>query len=135
MFLLHVLLDLLLRALPYVATGAMFAVVATLMIRRDLVELALANGLSWKDKLNADPYWTDGSELLPGFRVAPVVRAQIMANRVQRFRTERLENLGKRMDKVEKQLKKSIREGRISRLAYRLVSDTMRMLIRMCGSD
>jgi len=116
--------------LPTVVAAALFLGLGTLVVRSDLVTKTIADYMLWRSKPTVEQQqpptaaitggeWTDAAEWLTGVPVPPVVRVQVLVNRVRRFRADRLASLNIRLDRVDKRLSDTIRKGRRARIAYK----------------
>lgn len=124
----YAILLVILSYLSYIVAGALFLGIVALTIRHDLVSAAIAKELQRQQQLTepvvtiaADDDiddWTNVAKQLAFEPVPPAVRIQMLINSVQKYTTDRLDPMEKRLKKINERLTKITATCRRARMAY-----------------
>lgn len=113
-------------SLSYIVAGALFVGIVILVIRNDLVSVAIARELHRQNPpvitvVDADEendYWSNVVRQLIFEAVPPVVRIQMLINLLQKFKAEKLDPMDKRLKTVNLRMTRMMAKLRRARMAY-----------------
>ncbi|XP_060847740.1 uncharacterized protein LOC132927257 [Rhopalosiphum padi] len=139
MTILYAILLAILSCLWRIVAGAVFLVIVWAAIRHDLVAAAISESLQRQRRKTAPVVtaaednnnsgdWTTAAERLAFEAVPSAVRIQMLVNRLQKYNTDHLDPLDKRLEKVKGRLTKMMAKCRRARMAYDFESSEVNAL-------
>lgn len=100
-----VIAEAILSFLAHLLTGSLFACIIFLVVRNDLVTATIAESLRPAPAVGPGrDEWTEAAATLAVDGVPPAVWVQSLVNRMQQFKTDRLEPTNRLLDNVAKRL-------------------------------
>ncbi|XP_026819225.1 uncharacterized protein LOC113557883 [Rhopalosiphum maidis] len=140
MKILYAILLTILSCLWKIVAGAVFLVIVWAAIRHDIVAAAISESLRRQRRKttpmvtaaeknnNNSGDWTTAAERLAFEAVPSAVRIQMLVNRLQKYETDHLDPLDKRLEKVKGRLTKMMAKCRRARMAYDFESSEVNAL-------